>query len=771
MPRENKNRGRREEKKLKRKAEAIENAHSKREKASELLEDLDVEQPRKSKKQKITGLEDAFMEDPGEVANDRPFYGMLEDEEQEYFRRADELLALNDFPSDEERGLFLANVFKEAENKELKIACSQSCSRLMERLILLSTTTQKKKLFEKFKGNFAHLVQHRFASHCCEALFIQSAGVVIQELTEVVKKVEEEDGAETLPSMEDLFLLTLDELDGSMTALLTDRFASHTLRVLLIILSGRPLEKSSTKSVLQSKRKEKIQISNLDAEFSLPKRAVPESFVFAIDKIISDIVASMDESFIKILATHESGNPTLQLLLELDLASKTKKAEGQKSIISVLLPDDITNENSQSAILINGLMYDPVGSRLLEAIVTFVPGKTFKQIYRTIFKDRIASLARNEIASYVAIKVLTRLSKEDLEECVTAMLPHISGLIERKRTIPIKTLIERCHARSIDTNPLTEAIGTAYGSDPSTLLLNMACIIDLPALTTTVLPRTTTDDNQAPPNPTTSPEQLHGSLLAQSLLHIPGPPSVLMHNAILALPSSTLHTLALYTPTAHILQAALHPLLTPLPSRRKLISAILCPSESVPSPVITLSSSNVGTHILDSLLLNAPSLFLFAERISASLLGHEEQLRNSWTGRIVWRNWSCDLLKRRRSEWVSWAKSLQPTPPPPLSIAATQPGNAPIGMLSKEEVEIAKGGRKEFSTAPITPAEARKAKKEKKKLKSAQQVQQEKRAEVTTPATNGKTALQLARERFAEEKKRKERMKASKGTGANGIMA
>lgn len=33
-----------------------------------------------------------------EVA-DRPYYGLLEDEEQEYFRRADELLELNDFPS------------------------------------------------------------------------------------------------------------------------------------------------------------------------------------------------------------------------------------------------------------------------------------------------------------------------------------------------------------------------------------------------------------------------------------------------------------------------------------------------------------------------------------------------------------------------------------------------------------------------------------------------------------------------------------------------
>ena len=39
------------------------------------------------------------------------------------------------------------------------------------------------------------------------------------------------------------------------------------------------------------------------------------------------------------------------------------------------------------------------------------------------------------------------------------------------------------------------------------------------------------------------------------------------------------------------------------------------------------------------------------------------------------------------------------------------------------------------------------------------------------PADEGKSAIQLARERFAEKKAMQERMKNSKGTGANGIAA
>lgn len=92
----------------------------------------------------------------GDYQNGEPmeqvFFGMLDEEEQEYFKRADEMLEMNNFADAEERSLFLANVYREANGKELKIANSQSCSRLMERLIQLSTPAQLKTLFQKFSG-------------------------------------------------------------------------------------------------------------------------------------------------------------------------------------------------------------------------------------------------------------------------------------------------------------------------------------------------------------------------------------------------------------------------------------------------------------------------------------------------------------------------------------------------------------------------------------------------------------------------------------------
>lgn len=716
MPKENKVRGRRE----KRKRDDDDAPSNKRPRSAEpevnVADNVDVSL------------------DGGENGTERPFYGLLTDEEQEYFRHADELLELNDFPSPEDRSLFLANVFKEAEGKELKLANSQSCSRLMERLILLSTPKQKKKLFEKFSGNFLHLIQHRFASHCCETLFITSAPVVTSELTadtgNAIINTEDMDGESIWVTMENSFLYTLNELEGHMAFLLTDRFASHTLRVLLVVLSGESLAKSSTKTLMQSRKKEKIGITGFQsdaAELSLERRAVPESFKFAIEKIVSDTVAGLDTAFIRVLAIHPTGNPTLQLLLELELTrqGKGKASSLPNSIISKLLPDDIAASDSESASFINGLIYEPIGSRLLETIVTFAPGKLFKQIYRTTFKERIGNLARNEIASFVVIKVLERLSKEDLEEAITLILPQIPGLIERSRTTIIKTLIERCNARNASNSlaKLSKAIEEAYGSDPTTLLLKMAQFES---------PAPAPDAVHAAQEPRPTPDALHGSLLAQTMLTTPGPTVALIQDSILTLEPATLISMATTTTTSHILQAALQPTSFNLTFRRKLTNTFNAQRDSI----LTLALSKPGSHTLDALFVGTTGLMSLKERIAALLLEHESALRDDYTGRVVWRNWMCDLFKRRRVDWIGKVKAGE-------GGASVTAHGAGLGNAATAPAISQSGPAK---TRPADKAGINRNNK----------------------ASTGKTAIQLAREKFAANKVSGSKLgRKFKPTGAN----
>jgi nucleolar protein 9 len=624
---------------------------------------------------------------------EREFFGMLADQEQEYFRHADEMLELNDFPSPEDRHIFLQNVYREARGKELKLASSQSCSRLMERLILLSNTRQKKRLFGAFAGHFMSLITHRFAGHCCEKLFLLSAPVVTEELGgggENGNKdgdvtmgegggEEEEEVTEAMKtSMEDLFLLTLDELEEHLSYLVSDRYGSHALRVLLLVLSGRPLDQAETKSLLQGKSKEYVTVEGASAmasELSSQTRAVPSSFTTAVQKIIADSTAGMDATALRVLAKHPTGNPTLQLLLDLELsvAAKSKGGKAKKSedkdaevqaseptLLEKLVPGapaSFGDEKSQACEFVNGMLYDPIGSRLLETLITHCPGKVFKGLHASIFGPRIQSLLRNDIASYPAIRVLNRLSKEDLVAAVEKSLPEIPSFVEKGRLNVIKTFFERCSVRNAtsELGSLLQALTAACGGNWKHLVPKL-CLLDEPE------PQESKEKKFQQPDAKNKAALLsHGSQVVSTLLGIPGATSKAIQTSLLSLsPEQLLRMGTSSAPTSTILAKSLS-VPPEVPHFHKLLVSALLPN------ICELATSQHGNGIVNA-IISAPSKgegvavvpFYLKENIMAQLEGREKDLRATWLGRNVWRTWKGDLWSHRRHDWVRWAKETDP---------------------------------------------------------------------------------------------------------------
>ncbi|KAI3339245.1 pumilio-family RNA binding repeat domain-containing protein [Ustulina deusta] len=598
----------------------------------------------------------------GLLPDEREFFGMLSDQEQEYFRSVDEQLDIDNFPSQEERQLFLASVFAEAQGKELKLACSQSCSRLMERLILMSNTRQKKKLFEQFAGHFLNLVQHRFASHCCETLFLQSAPIVTRELggERDDMPAEDEDPDDTpLPSMEELVLLTLDELEGRLAFLLTDRFASHTLRVLLLVLSGRPLDQAQTKSLVHSKKKEKISAPwkfNSGTEVDSQLRAVPSSFNLATRKIIGDSVSGMSPTELRVLATHPTGNPVLQLLLELDITLNSKSGDesGEMTLLWHLLPgapDSLKDATTPASDFVNSMLYDAIGSRLLETLIIHSPGKVFKVLYKQILEPRMSSLLRNDIACYPAICVLNRLSKEDLMGVVKQTLPEFGRLVGLSRFNVIKALIERCQARqaSHEVKAITKRLVEECGDDSKSLVPQFC------------LPPSSKGDGEKQHEPLAKNRSAlvsHGSHLVTAMLAIPESPRKAIQASIAALSEEQILELATSSaPTSHVIVDALS-----TPSQNKIFHKALV--AALRPHIMKLINSEHGNKVL-SAIITVPSRsegislpFHIKESIMAELGQHEQELRDSFTGRRIWRNWKGDLWRNRRVDWIAWVKEV-----------------------------------------------------------------------------------------------------------------
>ncbi|QIX00334.1 hypothetical protein AMS68_005851 [Peltaster fructicola] len=579
MPRENKKRGRRMENGQKRK-----------------LED-DEQQEQSIKRRK--SVDDADDHIPPE----RPFYGLLDDDEQEFFRGADETLEANEFGDNDDKKSFLTNIYKEAEGKELKMANSQGCSRLLEKLIQLSSAEQCQNLFQKFAGNFVSLMTHRFASHCCEALFIRAAPI----------------------DLETSILDVLGEIDGSIGYLITDAYASHVLRVLLLILAGEPL--SESRYVLRSKKKENTSVAQ-----ETQSRTVPN-------------VAGLSTDKLRALATHPNANPTLQLLLRLELTHFGKqRAKDETSIIRTLLPEEPITAESDSASFLSGMVYDPVGSHLVEMIVKAAPAKLFKNLYKAILFERLPSYSRNDIASHVACRVIERLGHDDLLELHEIMIEHISDLLRKNRTNVVRTLIERCTVREIDTKVIALQIYNTWNTPEG---------FEVAKLLKTVQPVLSTSTTEPDPAMTeievTEPVKKHFNLLAQAMLIVPGALSALILDALVTLDSKTLLDMSCDPIVSRTVQAALTSKSSSIITTRKLVQHFY-------GQIGDMALDKAASHVVDCIWEGTHGLAFIRERIAEELAENEAQLRDSPFGRAVWKNWKMDMYKRRRADWVKQSK-------------------------------------------------------------------------------------------------------------------
>lgn len=695
MPREKQKRGRRAEKKaaeedLKRKVDdAPEEPVAKRMKPSEDADDPEAEATYDNdfnqgadyislmpEGEQDGQYEQGEGEGEGGEHGDMPFYGLLDQDESEYFSRANEMLENNQFGDAEEKSLFIESVYREANGKELKIACSQGCSRLMEKLISMSNARQIRRIFNKFAGHFLHLVQHRFASHCCETLFINAAPSVMQKPSkkEAKKEDEEQDGDEEPDlSIAELFMAVINELEGNWGYLLTERFASHTIRVLLLVLAGEEVDVSSTESVVASRKKERLGLStaNLEEEkkSDTKKRSVPETFEPALRKIMTDMISGLDDTYLRALATHPVGNPLLQVMLFLELSHFGKSsAKDPKSILRRLLPDESFEEGTETATFIRGLLYDPVGSRLVETMVRHMPGKEFKNLYKTNLCERIGSLSRNQTAGYVVLRTLERLGKDDLKDAMNRIIPELPGLIERFRLIVPRVLIERCVIRKVDVTPLANGLRKSFDQDPSARLRQM---LRLDAHVEEV-PQEDEDhemedrdeyaqrerkEQKRKASAIPAAEKLHGSLLAQTMLSVPGPMSELVFSSLLAQSPETIIQLAKQPTSSRVLQQALKSDASTPQFRRQFVTRFQ-------GHLVDLCSDNNGSRVVDCLWDATKDIYFVKERMAQELATNEMILRDSFVGRAVWRNWSMDLFKRRRGEWVGLAKGKTSEPGP-----------------------------------------------------------------------------------------------------------
>ena len=487
---------------------------------------------------------------------------------------------------------------------------------------------------------------------------MQAAPIVTQELTAPLNGQQNMPDGTVNVSMENLFLNTVKELEGNLGYLMTDPFASHTLRVLLTVFSGRSLEDKSTVSLLQSKKKENIAKTAQKADGSVLStsiRSVPASFGVAVHTMISGMIAGLDTNSLRSLTMHPVANPVLQLSLELDLSRSSEQKDSYNgTLFEKLLPNVSVESDTDTASFLNSLAYDTVGSRLLEVLVTFSPGKTFKTLYKNIFRDKIGSLAKNDVGGFIVIKILDRLNKEDLRYATDQLRQQITLLVQRSRLSIIRAIVENCRVKEIDTYFTSTALQEVYGADPAQRLIKM--------LQSDISNKGELVEDRSPYLTHEDAGKVHGSLLAQSMLETPGALREFIRDGLLAMETPMLISIAKDRTASRTLQSSLVVSDENMRYRRVLLQRFC-------GHIVDLATDTIGSRTVDGFWTATMGLTFIRERIAMELLENETLVRESFSGKAVWRNWSMDIYKNRRKMWVSSAHPSSRAPKTELELA------------------------------------------------------------------------------------------------------
>lgn len=626
MPKELKKRGRRAEKQA-RSTNTNDNHRNKRRKIAEEYEhDFD-----------ISGEAGDDFINFGQVIGsnkgdeeDTTFYGLLTEEEQQYYSNVNAKINAHDFEDSLDQVSFIEAVHRETANKEIKVASSQSCSRYLEKVIRLSTAKQLRALFLAFLQDIDYLVQHRFGSHCVQTLFSEASKYV--EFRSITVD-------ESSTSFETLFLEAAAKLQRNGGYLITEKFASHTIRVLLLVLSGLPLEDAAAKDIIASRKKENVEISQITEPLSVQTRKIPDSFRRAWQDFVQSSISGLDTTYLQALATSPLGSPMLQLFLRMELSESLDKDHHDRYLLQRLIPSQKFEPESEESKFVSGLVYDASGAYLVQILVRYLPGKSFKRLYKNLFKTRVGKLAKNDIASYVATSIFERIGKEDLTDAVEKVIPELTGLVKRNRLAVIRSLLERSEVRGANLEPMREAFLKIYGHEPGQLLTEM---LHLDSLAKRAGPEAT---NPKVENSTTS---IQSSLLAQSMLRCHAM-SDLIQDGLREQSDSLLKQMAQDPSLSRVIQAAL---VSDVCEARFLRQFVPRFYNLVPDLAIDPS----GSHVVDALWTATKAIHFMKERIARVLQNNETRMRESVYGRRVWKNWAMDLYQRRPAEWQATAK-------------------------------------------------------------------------------------------------------------------
>ncbi|KAI5960364.1 NOP9 [Candida pseudojiufengensis] len=590
------------------------------------------------------------------------FFGLVDSSEIDYFKQAESTLNINSFENDEEREGFINSVIKEAQGKELKLVTNQICSKLMERIVLFANTKQLKEIFKNFSGHFVSLAFHKYASHVLETLLVRAAALIEKEILQTDEvKYEEEDGVviedrTDSETIEELFIKIVNEFKPYLITMIDHQYASHVLRLLILILAGKELPSTTTSNSQLRSKKSKIarkMIEIKDNEDFNRSFQVPESFKTELRDYFQIITKDLDSKKAREFAIHKIASPVIQLIIQVE-----GLVDRERTIWHLIFAKQSDGEVDEERSFVEYLLSDPVGSHFFEAIIKNDGARPqyIERLYKLYMKDRILKLAnRATTGVYIIQALLFKLKPVEVEHILDQITPELSNLIsisEHKNLDLAQRVIE---ASIIRGNYLRDEIITQLfkkfapnydlsqnnQTDVSTEFLE-----NVLQLTGSTLGNTRDDWPTA--------EERKRALFLEKLMELDYRFVILVWLNFIALPVEKFVQMCFHGVFSHVVENSLiveQDESKPIQILRKRYLNIF------QGQIVGLACNSYGSHIVDKLWEFTVLLPMYKDRFASEMMNESTKVKESTYGKLVWKNWSMELFLRKKYDWKSLVKT------------------------------------------------------------------------------------------------------------------
>lgn len=580
------------------------------------------------------------------------FFGLVDANELDYFKQAESSLNVDAFETPEERDSFTRSVLEEARGKELKLVTNQICSKLMERLVLTATDRQLKAVFRLFQGHFVALSQHKYSSHVVETLLVRAAALVEKELVhkgdgnddDDEEADDDEDIAVQVP-MEDMVASMLVEIRPQMPVLVDHQYASHVLRVVVLVLSGRELPATTASNALRSKKskiaRKMIEIKDSD-DFARAFQT-PPSFKGQLRELVGSL-GVLEVRRARELAAHKVASPLLSLLIQVEGMVDRDRALWHR----VFLAEE-SGTDSQEEAFMEYLLLDPVGSHFLELLIKNDGARLryIERLHKLYIRERVARLAKRSTTGVFVIQaLLAKLKPKEVRPMLDALVPELAELVSVAETqhLELSRAVIDASLRCEDyrREELVEQLAAKFapgGPETGSFLEN------------TLQLASSTLGNTRGDWPTAS--ERRRALFVEKLVEYDPLFVRCVWYALMELPADRFVQLCNHGVFSHVVEHAMVVKEDALKEDGILRKRVL---NLFQGHIVALACNAYGLHVVDRLWTFTILFPVYKDRVAVELYGQSSVVKESNYGKLVWKNWAMEQFSRRKADWKALVK-------------------------------------------------------------------------------------------------------------------